>query len=45
MEKLPLEVINQIFFFTSQPVAEIFKVELERAEATSTQHRQIDIDN
>ena len=31
MEKLPLEVINKIFSFTSHPVAEIFRVELEIA--------------
>ena len=44
MEKLPLEVINKIFFFTSHPVADIFKTYLEITEVTSTQDRQIDID-
>ena len=45
MEKFPREVINKIFFFTSHPVADIYKLELKIAEAALKQHRQNYIDS
>ena len=45
MEKFPREVINKIFFFTSHPVADIYKLELKIAEAALKQRRHIDIDS
>ena len=42
MEKLRLESIDKMFFFTSHPVAEIFRVELEIAYARLRVNEELD---
>ena len=42
MENLPREIINKIFYFTSHPVAEVFKVELDIAYLRFMEDVEID---
>ena len=42
MENLPRDIINKIFYFTSHPVAEVFKVELDIAYLRFMEDVEID---
>ena len=43
MDNLPREIINKIMFFTSHPVAEIFKKEMEIACIQMEEDRELNI--
>ena len=42
MDRLPREIINKIFFFTSHPVSDIFKIELEYAAQEMRANGELD---
>ena len=43
MDRLPREIINNILFFISHPVADIFKIELEYAAEVMQANSELDI--